>query len=327
MPGYPDAGVLEVEDAVRLRYAHWRNEHYLGNGTVLLLQGRSEYIEKQYETISDLLKLGFDVIAFDWRGHGGSSRVSTNSNIGYVDDFQDYVTDLNAILDQILLPEARAPFSIIAHSTGALVSLLAGPSLQNRIERMVFSAPFLGIGKQPIRPSSVRSLSGLLISIGLGETLMTGRNPQNSAKTVNDSNHTSDEIRFKRNRQFEAEFPELVVGGASAAWVHAACRAMDVVKDPDFHTETRVPILMITAGKDIIVDNRETEILSRQMRAAHLISIPGCRHEILQEHDYYRGQFFSAMASFLPAGNAKAKTVATDDQKSPTQPVMSVNAS
>jgi lysophospholipase len=44
-------------------------------GTVVLLQGRNECIEKYYETIRHFTGRGLWVATFDWRGQGRSDRL------------------------------------------------------------------------------------------------------------------------------------------------------------------------------------------------------------------------------------------------------------
>ena len=44
-------------------------------GTVLILGGRGEFMERYFETMNDLMRRGFAVASFDWRGQGGSDRL------------------------------------------------------------------------------------------------------------------------------------------------------------------------------------------------------------------------------------------------------------
>ena len=64
------AGFLEGSGGVKIRYAVFRSREREAKGTVVLLQGRSECIEKYYETINDLTARGLWVATFDWRGQG-----------------------------------------------------------------------------------------------------------------------------------------------------------------------------------------------------------------------------------------------------------------
>ena len=295
--------MLETGEGVMVRYAHWRLKPVTRKGTIVILQGRSEYIEKQYSLIADLLERGYDVLSFDWRGQGGSSRLLENENAGYVDDFDEYVEDLTVILQQVGLPDCRGPLYILGHSTGSLVALLAAPKIGNRITRMVLCSPFMGIGRQPISPSAVRLLAGTLAAFGLGEVYLTGRSTSPATWDEITNIHTSSQEHFELNRKFSEEFPELCIGGATASWVFAACKAMERVKDPDFHSGITIPILMINAGNDFVVNNRETELLARQLRSGSLLTIDGARHEIWQEKEHFREQFLAAFTAFVPGSS------------------------
>ncbi len=85
----PDAvvGVVATADGVKLRYARWPSRRR-ALGTVCLLEGRSESIERYYETITDLRRRGFVVATFDWRGQGGSDRRLHNRGKGHVELFR-----------------------------------------------------------------------------------------------------------------------------------------------------------------------------------------------------------------------------------------------
>ena len=52
------------------------------------------------------------------------------------------------------------------------------------------------------------------------------------------------------------------------------------------------------------VSNVAIEHFARQLRVSSLLTIDGARHEILQEADFYREQFFAAFDAFIPGTNA-----------------------
>src|SRR5262245_44843306 len=83
---------LKAADGMRLRAAIFETENR--GGTVILLQGRTETMEKYFETACDLQKRGFSVATLDWRGQGGSERLLPDPLKGHVRDFSDYLQDL-----------------------------------------------------------------------------------------------------------------------------------------------------------------------------------------------------------------------------------------
>ncbi|MCB1440077.1 MAG: alpha/beta hydrolase [Nitratireductor sp.] len=300
MPPNPHAGKTRTWDGIDLRYAWWRTTRPPFKGTVLLLNGRAEYIEKLYETIEFLRDKGFDVLTFDWRGQGGSSRILEDPRRGFVENFEHYVTDLETVMTNVALPDCRAPFFILAHSTGALVALLAAPRFGNRIRRMVLGSPFLGLGKAGLSQGIVKWLSGTMHVLGLGETYVAGGATPDENRAFAGNRLTQDSVRFRRNSEFAGKFRNLTIGGPTASWIFAALRAMERVLDPDFHNAITIPTLMVCAGNDEVVDNRTTEELGRFLRSGTTLTIPGARHELLQERDVYREQFLAAFLSFVP---------------------------
>ena len=100
------AGTIKTPDGVTLRFGRW--EPPAGRrGTVVVLQGRAEYIEKYFETVRDLRARGFAVATFDWRGQGLSERALADRHKGHVKNFAQYATDLEAFMEQVVLPIAR----------------------------------------------------------------------------------------------------------------------------------------------------------------------------------------------------------------------------
>ena len=66
-------GTIKTPDGVSLRFARWAPPPGR-KGTVVVLQGRAEFIEKYFETVRDLRARGFAVATFDWRGQGLSDH-------------------------------------------------------------------------------------------------------------------------------------------------------------------------------------------------------------------------------------------------------------
>src|SRR5579859_3255075 len=89
VPDNAVAGSIKTPDGVSLRFARFAPPPGR-KGTVVLLQGRAEFIEKYFETVRDLRARGFAVATLDWRGQGLSDRALRNPRKGYVRDFSRY---------------------------------------------------------------------------------------------------------------------------------------------------------------------------------------------------------------------------------------------
>lgn len=292
--------VLDTPDGAKIRYAIFRTDIKAHKGTILLLHGRNECIEKYFETIIDFNALGFDVATFDWRGQGGSSRFFKDARRGHIDSYHQYVADLDQVFTDVLLPECRAPFFLVAHSTGSLVALLAAPIMVNRLRRMVLASPFLGIGDETLTQNQVTGLSGFLNFIGLSNMHMGG-SPNGIAAIPFELNRlTTDPDRYERNQQILDPANGLGVGSATAGWLNASMKAVEEVFKTDHMANIHIPTLLITSGADRVVANSAIEDYAARLRSGALITIDGARHELMQEADQYRDQLLAAIDAFIP---------------------------
>ena len=174
-PVPPGANVTAIRavDGMNLRVVRWHPEGDSA-GTVVICQGRAEFVEKYFETANDLLRRRLTVVAFDWRGQGLSDRELDNSRKGHIDDFSLYERDLDSILDQVLLPFCPHPWFGLAHSMGAAVLLRQARAGRSPFERMVLTAPLIDI--HGLRyPGLARAAAKLLDLAGFGSA--THRQP------------------------------------------------------------------------------------------------------------------------------------------------------
>ena len=61
----------------------------------------------------------------------------------------------------------------------------------------------------------------------------------------------------------------------------------------------RQPVLLVAAGSDTIVSGTSIERFAARLPAGSHLVIEGARHEILQECDRYRAQFWGAFDAFM----------------------------
>jgi lysophospholipase len=294
VPGNHVVGYFEGRDGRRLRYAIFKSGTTIAKGTVVLLHGRNEFIEKYFETIRHFTSLGFWVATFDWRGQGGSDRLLKKPLRGHLRRFSDLEDDLSIFLETIVLPETRLPFVMVAHSMGGLVALSAAPLLANRIDRLVAIAPFVELSGR--HPRLVRLFCRLLTLIGLGGIAFE----RDVFPRPFDGNVlTSDTTRFRRNQAIYESWPKLRVGPPTARWVASMLSAMKRVNTIRHLDRIQVPTLLVAAGADSIVHHRAIEALANRFRAGHLLTINGGRHELLHEADRYRLPTLAAIDAFL----------------------------
>src|SRR6202046_1808109 len=117
VPDNAVTGMLKTPDGVALRFARFAPPAGR-RGTVCLFTGRSEWIEKYFETVRDLRARGFAVAMIDWRGQGLSDRALNTPLKGYVRNFSEYDLDVETFMREIVLPDCPPPIFALAHSMG-----------------------------------------------------------------------------------------------------------------------------------------------------------------------------------------------------------------
>jgi len=293
-------GYFSTPDKVRLRYAVFPKTAGAAKGTVCLVQGRTEYIEKYFETIADFQKRGFAVATLDWRGQGGSDRLIGNRRLGYVRDFNDYWVDLQSFHANILLPDCPAPYYLVGHSMGGLVSLIAATRDRMMFDRVFLSAPMVGLGGQPLSFAGMAAIADIVSFVGLGR-MATGRAADElpSEKGFPGNPLTSDLRRYMITVDSWRERPDLIVGKPTFKWAAAAMHAMSDASTDGFPAAIRVPVLMLAAARDEVVSTGWTEQLGLRMRTGRHMVIPAARHELFMESDAIRAQVFAAFDAFI----------------------------
>ncbi len=301
IPNDGKVGFIESSNGVFLRYALWRGTSSHRFATVCILPGRGEFIEKYSETISDLRRRGFTVAIFDWRGQGGSDRELANARKGHVSDFGEYDEDLLSFVKQVLLPDCPAPFFALSHSMGAHILLRNTAFESCQFERVVMVAPMLKLKQLPVSERLARLFVETASIAGFLDAYVPGGSDLAREEMPFDGNLlTSDKVRYERVQKVLEAAPWLGTGWPTNGWLYAAFRSMRELSSPDFPGRIKVPVLMLSAANDQIVSSEAIQSFAARARMCRLTDIPGARHEIMQERQIFREEFWAAFDKFIP---------------------------
>ena len=291
----------EVAPNVNIRVGHWRTDGQ-SRGAILLAGGRSEFIEKYVEVIERLLARGLDVVSFDWRCQGLSTRTLPNRSKHHLDTFDSMVKDLGVIIEKELLANTCKPYFFLAHSMGGHVFLrYLAESPSNPFSAGMLSAPMIDILYGPFPRGLGRAIASAACAFGGGKryALMQGDyGPRNRSRLVQRT-LTSDTERFAREHALIDANPDLALGGVTNGWLVAAANSIDVLRRPDTAAAIKTPVLIAQAECDQIVDNRAQTRFAEGMPNGQLLVVEGAQHEILMERDDIQAPFWSAFDAFL----------------------------
>lgn len=281
----PDAADYIESDGLRLRVAAWRGG---GRGTVLLLPGRTEYLEKYAPFAAELTGRGFSVASLDWRGQGLSDRDPDALRLGHVDAFGDYQQDL-AALDRWQaekLGEA-GPRLLIAHSMGGCIGLraLLDGALSDdgaRPDAAVFSAPMWGLALPRAAQGPARLLARLASRFGFAHRRARGSASEKTYvldEPFDGNALVSDPAVWTRFRKEAAARPELTLGSPTFGWIDAAFREMRALERAG---PLPVPSLLLLGEEEAVVSPAAIRARAAAPDAA-LAAFPQARHEPLME--------------------------------------------
>jgi lysophospholipase len=303
---------IQTADRVTIRYGVWPYGRKGRNKTVLLLNGRTEFMEKHLETVRELNQRGADVYSLDWRGQGGSSRLLLNPQKGHVRSYEDYLNDLSVFYRCVLRPEViKEPLIILAHSMGGHIALRFLSAHPAAVARAVLLSPMIDIHTAPWPGSIVRAMTFFAMKAGWAERYCFGSRDFSAAREKFKNNLlTSDAGRFFDTHAAIAAAPYLAIGGVTWGWLSATFRSIDILRDTDCVKQIKTPVLMICAQNDRIVSRKAQEGLSAKLPGSQLMVIAGARHEILKETDALRAVFWQAFDRFVSMENASSSSEA-----------------
>lgn len=302
VPGGAVAGELKTADGARLRFVRWAATRGPRRGTVCLLGGRGEFVEKYFEVVADLRRRGFAVATMDWRGQGGSSRPLANPRKGHVRSFREYESDLALLMKEVVLPDCPPPFLALGHSMGAHVLLRNAARPGSWFERMILTAPMIAFADQRVgypQPLA-RAYAETACLLGLSGKYIRGGSDAIAEQGPFEGNPlTSDRERWHRNKAVLDTDPSLGLGSPTIGWLRAAYRSMSLVAADGYAASVRVPMMIFVAGKDEIVCSRATEDFAIGLKVGTHVLLPSSRHEILQEADSIRLRFWAAFDAYM----------------------------
>lgn len=286
---------LTTEDGVRIRAAVWNADG--ARGTVILLPGRTEYVEKYGRAARGLAGAGYATLSVDWRGQGLADRAPDDKSVGHVGDFAEFQVDITALLSFATMAGLPQPFYLMAHSMGGCIGL-RGLMRGIPVKAAVFSSPMWGI----VLPKGAGPIVRLVTSGATWFGQHHRRMPTTSSRTLvvdapfAGNTLTTDQGMWDYMRAHALAYPDLMQAGPSMGWMRAAlreCAALARLPAPDY------PMLCALGSQERIVEVAPIKARVASWPGARLEMYEGAEHEVLMERPALRDAFLrSAVALF-----------------------------
>jgi lysophospholipase len=281
---------------MRIRVAWWKAGD---KGTVVLLPGRTECIEKYGRAAGDLIRRGYSVLTIDWRGQGLADRALADPMMGHVEDFAEYQQDLDAALAAGAEAGLPQPWFLMAHSMGGCIGLRA---LMRGLpfRAAVFSAPMWGISMAAWLRPVAQVVTAVAAPLGIRGRYAPTTGPETYLLQVPFEGNvlTTDREMWGYMRDQVRAVPGLALGGPSLAWLGAAlreCAALSARPAPD------LPAICALGTAEKVVDVPPVHLRMAGWARGQLDLYPGAEHEIMMEGPAARARFFDRAATLYDA--------------------------
>lgn len=293
-------GFLQGEKTTQLHWVSFTSPSH--KKAIMVVNGRIESVYKYQELFYDLFCQGYDIYSFDHRGQGLSDRLTDNIDIGHIEDFNDYILDLNTMTQSLITPENYEDCYLLGHSMGGAIATQYVECFSHPYSALVLSAPMHGIYMKPWLKPIASPVSHYLSQWSALPSYALGQSPY-QAKPFLDNPLTTSEIRYQWFRDLYQAFPELQIGGPSNHWVNQGIKGAKrcIAQAP----ACTIPTLLMQGEKDKIVDNKSHLKFQKKAPNCQLITIKEAKHELLFESDACRNQALLETFAFFEAHSKK----------------------
>ena len=248
---------------------------------ILISAGRTEAALKYKEVIFDLFNNGYSVYIHDHRGQGLSGRMTKDPDMGYIDNFQNYIDDMKHFYDQFIDTKDHKKIFLLAHSMGGAIGMTYLEQFPKDFKAAAFSSPMLGLS----------SFQCAFVGIFAGKKPKYAPTQGKYKKVAFKKNQiTGSQIRYNRIQEAFTEEPQARLGGATYQWVNSSCKQFKYMNSRIANIET--PFILFSADHEQIVNTgahqKFVEKAKAMGKSCSAFLVENAQHELLVEKDPQR---------------------------------------
>ena len=264
-----------------------------------MVHGFCEFFAKFHETAYDFYDQGYSIYFIEQRGHGRSWRAVPELDRVDVTDFSEYVEDLKALLDQIVMPQTKGlKHFLFAHSMGGAVGTLFLERYSEYFNAAILSSPMLKMTFGNVPQWQVKALSGVSQLLRWNNRQMPGGQDFDGKPDFENSAALS---RARYDYQFEPRIDprsknRYTMNSGTFRWVRAAIKATEEIQA--HAAAIQIPLLICQAGHDAFVDNEGQNQVASAAGNARLVLFPEAKHEIYNSFGQTLANYYRTLLTF-----------------------------
>lgn len=286
---------LSTHDGRMLRYAC--RDIKDSRAAVIIVNGRTEYIEKYIELLRDLQTGDISFAIYDHCGQGDSSRLLADTEKGHIENFDHYVEDLDLVVRASRAEFGQVPLHLLCHSMGGTIAWLYCAQHPGLVESLIISAPMFsietGIG---IPLFMVESIARICCKNGMGERYVATTGPFDQDLVFDENVLTTDPDRFAFNLYTANSIPYARIGGPTYRWLCEAFTAMR--RAGKVGGRITCPVRLFAGDEDRVVGVSHIEQAAKAVNGDYSV-YETARHELFMEAPAIRKRVLDAVMKML----------------------------
>lgn len=271
------------------------------NNCLVILPGRTEPLEKYAEVIYDLLQTkggsNLNFYLMDHRGQGASDRMKSPADMGYVDSFENYVSDVEAFVTFQKLDQNCDQKFLLAHSLGAGIAtslVLKNPEM---FDRVALTSPMLKIMTKPYAYKVARAIVEASILAGREAKFAVGQKGYDPGLKFEENTFTTSPERFNMSMSIFEIYPKAKLGGVANRWISQVMKGTNPIRSR-YH-ELHVPLRVFIAGMEAYSEPSEMVKLCAEAANCKKIFLETSKHEVMMDKDVNRDIVINELSNFF----------------------------
>jgi alpha-beta hydrolase superfamily lysophospholipase len=268
-------GKFKGYKGLNLYYQCWLPEGK-PKAVLLVAHGLAEHSGRYKNLVDYFVPKGYAVYALDHRGHGKSEGTRS-----YVDNFNDYLTDLETFFDMVRKENKNARIFLFGHSLGGTIATAYAVEHQEGLAGLILSGSSL-VPSTSVSPALL-AMAGIISALlpKMGVTLLDASGISRD-KSVVDA-YVNDPLVFR------GKVPARTGAELARMWKQL----------PEQMPKIKLPVLIMHGFADQLADPRGSKLLYERVGSKDktLKLYDNCYHEICNEPE--REQVFVDMGAWL----------------------------
>lgn len=294
--GCCNSGHFTSFDGNNIYYEYYISENSKAN--IVLVHGYTEFSKKYHELCYYLLNSGFNVFLYDQRGHGLSCRTTENIYVNHVNEFDDYVRDLDCYIKTVVEPNLNElPVYIYSHSMGGAVAALYLAEYTHKIEKAILSSPMIYPVCAPLPSKILRYLITDEAKKSGWETKFRYSSDFNPDITFEENKSDLSRSRFQYNLELRKNEVLYQNSSSSNRWNYEILGVRDTIFKKCTSKTLKTSIYIISVADDQVVKEKPQRKLARKLKCK-FDTIKNARHTMITSRKPGFAEYLKMLTDF-----------------------------